>query len=118
MASHLDLYSNDNLNRDNKRRNDSDYQLYGEPPPSYDQSKYFPQTTTFESNSQTDEVHIYENIDESPSNSTNSTEATNKQKRKLKSTHKKKSNSLSKQPNELPSSQLNLKFKNNNDELL
>ncbi len=44
--------------------NNLDYQLYGEAPPSYQQSKYFP-VIKLEEFKEDDDAHIYENIDES-----------------------------------------------------
>lgn len=43
--------------------NNLDYQIYGEPPPSYQQSKYFPVIKL--KDFKEEDAHIYENIDES-----------------------------------------------------
>ena len=64
MNSNVNIYSTLNHQRLKPSEN-SDYQLYGEPPPSYQQSKYYPITKTFDITTTTTESHIYENIDES-----------------------------------------------------
>ena len=65
----IDTYSQ-NSTKTNDETEALDYQLYGEPPPSYKQAKFYPKASACKINSAKRKVdddkssHIYENIDE------------------------------------------------------
>lgn len=79
----------------------NDYQLYGEPPPSYHLSKYFPEKKV----DLNEDNHIYENIDESTTDNTKQALA-KQRKGRFKSIKNKERNKSDK--NKFQSDNLNL----------